>query len=270
MKRTIAIAAAALCASAALVPVNAAAQTDGQWKWDGAIYVYLPTVGGKTTFPQPTAGSDVSIDSSKIMDSLKGAFMGSLGAHNGQWVVFTDLMYLDLGNSKSATRDIKVGRVELPLGASADAKFDLTGTIWTLGGSYRVVSKPEATMDLLAGARMLNLKQSLGWTVSGNIGPIALPGRSGNLDTKVTNWDAIVGVKGRLLLGDEKKWFVPYYVDVGTGNSDLTWQAMTGVGYKFSWGEVLGAWRYVDYKLKSKPIEDVNLNGPLIAAIWHW
>jgi hypothetical protein len=46
---------------------------------------------------------------------------------------------------------------------------------------------------------------------------------------------------------------------------------MVGIGYRFRWGEMLAAWRYLDYNMKSgKAIEDLNFNGPGIAAIFHW
>jgi hypothetical protein len=263
--------AAALCVLSALLPAQASAQTSGPWKWQGGIYAYLPTIGGKTTFPQAAAGSDVSVDADQILGNLKGVFMGSLETNNGRWGAFTDVMYMDIGDSKSGTRNIAIGRRDLPAGATADANFDLKGWVWTLGGSYRLVTSPNGTMDVIAGARLLDIKQTLGWSVTGNIGSITLPGRAGNLGASLSNWDGIVGVKGRLVFGEDRKWFAPYYVDVGTGNSDRTWQAMAGVGYAFHWGDVLAAWRYLDYKMKSgKPVEELNFNGPVIAAVFHW
>ena len=50
--------------------------------------------------------------------------------------------------------------------------------------------------------------------------------------------DGIVGVKGRARLGSASPWSVPFYVDVGGGESDLTWQAMGGISYAFKWGEI--------------------------------
>jgi hypothetical protein len=35
-------------------------------------------------------------------------------------------------------------------------------------------------------------------------------------------------VKGRFAL--DEHWFVPYYADLGTGESDLTWQIAGGIG----------------------------------------
>jgi hypothetical protein len=33
-------------------------------------------------------------------------------------------------------------------------------------------------------------------------------------------------------------WYLPYYADIGTGDSDLTWQLFGGIGYMFNWGDI--------------------------------
>ena len=117
---------------------------------------------------------------------------------------------------------------------------------------------------------MLDVQQHLSWNFSGNIGSIALQDRSGARESDARNWDAIIGVRGRAALG-ASRWFVPFYADMGTGDSDFTWQAMTGVGYAFGWGDVVGAWRHVDYKMKSgQPLQSINFDGPSIAAVFRW
>lgn len=272
MKKLLAAhAAALLCASAAMLPNTASAQTTDAWKFDASIYLYLPSIDGTTRFPQGGGGSDVGIDSSKILDSLKTAFMGSFEARKGLWGGFTDVVYVDLGQSKSGFRDMTIGGSQLPADASANASYDLKGVAWTLAGSYRVVPDVRSPVDVFAGARMLDIKQKLDWQLSGNVGSVPLPGRAGNLEAKAQNWDAIVGVKGRVAFGAERKWFVPYYLDVGTGESDLTWQAMGGIGYAFGWGDVVGSWRHLDYKMKSgSNVEKLNFSGPALAAVFHW
>jgi hypothetical protein len=269
MKKTLAATAVALCA-AALLPATAGAQTSDAWQFGASIYLYLPTISGKTTFPQG-AGSDVAVDADKIMDSLQGAFMGNFEARKGLWGGFTDIAYFDLGQSKSGFRDMTVGGNQLPANVSGNADFNLKGSAWTLAGSYRVQTDQRSPVDVFAGARMLDIQTTLAWQLSGNVGSIPTAGRAGNLEAKLQNWDAIVGVKGRWAFGSERKWFVPYYLDVGTGESDSTFQAMAGVGYSFGWGDVIGSWRYLDYNMKSgSKIESLNFNGPSVAAVFHW
>lgn len=250
-------------------PATAQGHAD-EWQFRAIIYGYFPDIGGTTTFPAGS-GTSINVDADTIISNLKFTFMGSIEAQKGRWGAFTDILYLDVGGSKSDTRDLTIGGVELPAGVTANASLDIKGTVWTLAGSYRVLATPEATFDVFAGARLLSIKQRLGWAFSANVGPVVGPGREGNSEVKLDNWDGIVGVKGRLGFGARHEWFVPYYVDVGTGDSDLTWQAIAGIGYAFSWGEVIAAWRYLDYDFKSgRKIESVNLNGPAIGVAFHW
>ena len=75
----------------------------------------------------------------------------------------------------------------------------------------------------MAGARLLDIEQTLGWEVTGNVGTIPVPGRAGNSKVGLSNWDAIVGVKGRHgLRRRTASGSCPTTLDVGTGESDLT------------------------------------------------
>ena len=78
-----------------------------------------------------------------------------------------------------------------------------------------------------------------------------------------------VGAKGRFSFGDRREWFVPYYVDVGTGQSKLTWQAFGGIGYSFGWGDVIAVWRYIDYRFDQDDAS-FKMNGPAIGVGFHW
>ena len=80
------------------------------------------------------------------------------------------------------------------------------------------------------------------------------------LSETVDLWDGILGVKGRLALND--RWFLPFYDDVGTGDTDLTWQAFGSVGYEFDWGEVSLAYRYLEYDQgDDKLLQDIGFGG---------
>ena len=270
MKRKI-LFVAALAAPLACMAPDASAQTADTWKWQASIYAYLPDISGRTTFPDRTGGGGSTLDAETILDNLKMTFMGSLEASNGRWGMFTDVVYMDIGNTKSGYRDFTLGGAALPAGVDANVSYDLKGWAWTLAGTWRVASDPASKMDVLVGTRLFDMRQTFAYEVTGNVGSIPTPGRAGTSEAKLSNWDAIIGVKGRFAFGEDRRWFVPYYLDVGTGESDLTWQAMGGIGYSFGWGDVVAAWRYLDYDMKSgKKIESMTFNGPAIAATFHW
>ena len=55
------------------------------------------------------------------------------------------------------------------------------------------------------------------------------------------------------------------------GESQFTSQAVTGIGYSWSWGAVLGAWRHIDYDMKSgRDIESLSFSGPAIGVAFRW
>lgn len=264
------VSAAAMVVATLAPSVVSAQQPSDQWQFRASVYGWLPDIGGNTTFPAGT-GTTINVDSSQIIDTLKFTFMGTFEAQKGRWGAFTDVIYLDVGGSKSGNRDLTIGGVALPTGISADASLDIKSWVWTLAGFYRIAADPGATLDVLAGARLLDIEQSLGWQFSADIGGVAPPPRTGSSVISADIWDGIVGVKGRLAFGANREWYVPYYLDVGTGNSDLTWQAVAGIGYAFRWGELFAVWRYLDYKLKSdSKIEDVNFSGPALGVAFRW
>jgi len=263
-------AATSLCLAALLANHSSRAENSDEWRFNAMLYVYLPSVDGETTFPSSGGGSGASVDASKIVDNLNFAFMGTLEADKGAWGMFTDVIYLDIGDSESPSRDLSIGGT-LPVGATANIRYDLVGWLWTLAGSWHAASGPNYDLSVIGGARLIDVDQTIHWQLSGNIGTVALPDRAGDRTTGVNNWDAIVGLKGRGTFGEDHRWFVPYYVDIGAGESSLTWQAMTGVGYAFGWGDVMLAWRHIDYDMKSGGhIESVTFDGPAVAAAFHW
>lgn len=262
----------AICILAALFPARSQAESaQGGWDWGATVYLWLPSLDGETSFPPDGGGPSIDVSADTILDALNFAFMGALEGRNGPWGVATDLIYLDLGGHKNGTRDVNVGRLDLPASVDADLRLDLTGWLWTVNGSYSVLQQEGFSMDVLAGARMLDLQEDLRWTFNGDISSLPLPGRSGSAHAGSTQWDAIVGLKGRASFGAEHSWYVPYYFDVGAGDSDLTWQAMAGLGYAFDSIEVVGVWRYLDYDLgKSTPIQSISFNGPALGVTFRF
>ena len=259
---------AVLCALAAAGSSPAAAQLSDQWQFGANLYGWFPSIKGTSTFPEDT-GSSINVDADTVLSNLKFVFMGTFEARKGRWGAFTDLVYIDVGDQKSGTRDFTFGGGSLPAGAEGNLDYDLKGTIWALAGEYRWLADPGVTSDVFAGARMVDIDQTLRYELTGSVGSIPVGSRSGTRELNARNWDGIVGVKGRLNFGADRAWFIPYYADVGAGDSDLTWQAMTGLGYAFKWGEIVLQYRYLDYDFGER-IDSLSLGGPAVSFNFRW
>jgi len=214
---------ASLLAVSAVAGDGAEAIEDGDWHFLLRLYGWLPSISGKTRFDLPDAG-DATVDSGDILDSLQGVFMGSAQARKGRWSAFTDVIYLSLGQDKQ-------GGIQLPAaygsGLNVHVDEQLEGWSWTLGGGYTLWYNDRANLDVLLGARLFDLNMDVDLTATGPLGR-QLPAR---LSTSVKLWDGIVGVYGRARVSGN--WFVPYYLDVGTGDSDFTSTGYAGLGYAF-------------------------------------
>lgn len=270
MKLASALAALLVGATVASTPARAQAPED-RWTFQAIVYGYLPDLGGTTKFPDRGGTSSINVGIDQILSNLNFTLMGTFEARKGRWGLFTDLIYLDVSGDKSNTRDFGIGGHQLPASLNANLNLGIKGLLWTVAGEYAVISDASTVMYVLGGARLLDLKQTLGYNFNVDVGPFSGPGRSGSSDVNLSYWDAVVGVKGRHAFGERKEWFVPYYADIGTGQSDLTYQLFGGLGYTFSWGSVLAGWRYLDYNFKSSSkVESLNFNGPMIGVAFSW
>lgn len=260
-------------AAACILACNTAAAADksaDDWQYTIAIYAFFPDIGGTTRFPTGNS-SEIDVSAHDLIENTKLMSMGSFAAQKDRWGFFTDLIYLDVGDSISGSRSIGAGRMPLPPGITADASFDLKGWIWTLAGNYRAISTPAANVDVFAGARLLDVQGELDWSFSQEFGPFTGPFRAASADTERHSWDGIVGTKGRVNFGNGNRWFVPYYADVGTGNADLTWQVSTGIGYAADWGDVFATWRYLRYDFGGdRSMKDLDFNGPAVGVAFHF
>jgi hypothetical protein len=264
-------------AAGALLPMSAGAQTTQsgwaaeKWQFTATLYGWVPTIDGRVNFADDRRSTGIHASMSDVLNHLKMTFQGSLDVHNGRWGIFNDVVYVNVGGIKSRTRDFSIGNVEIPASANTDLTLDIKALVWTVAGEYRVASDAAWTVDLLGGARTLRMKPTLGYSITGDLGPIVIPGREGRKEVDETAWDGIVGVKGRYTFGEDRKWYAPFYLDVGTGQTQLTWQIAGGIGYSYDWGSVFAMWRYLDYNFQSgKKLDDINMNGPMVGVAFHW
>ncbi len=119
-----------------------------------------------------------------------------------------------------------------------------------------------ATVDVLVGARYLDAESTLTLSL-GAAGP--RPSASDSASVR----DGVIGVKGGVNI--TPKWYLPYYLDVGTGQSDLTWQALGGIGYRFKWVNLVLAYRHIQWNFKSdSAFKDMSFSGPAIGVTFRW
>jgi hypothetical protein len=268
--RLAAVATIAVVVAGALAPACAAAQAlSDDWKFRGSIYMWMPEITGSANLPGNNT-VDIDVKFHSLLDHLKMAGMGNIAVQKGRWGAFTDLIYFDVGGATTKTQDRMIDGIPVPVTVKLDTGLDFKAFVWTLAGSYRLQAEPGSSFDILAGARMLRLDTTLNYTLSESVGPLVGPNQTGSRNAAGNTWDAIVGAKGRAGFGANREWFVPYYADVGTGQSQYTYQLSAGIGYAFSWGEVIAVWRYLDWKEPGDKVPELTVNGPQLGVAFNW
>ena len=264
--------AAAVVASLGLgaaAPANAN-ETEGDWSFRAIGYAYVPDITGTARFPAGDS-ADIAISAQDLIDNTHAAGMAAFEAQKGRFGGFIDLIEMNVGDSIHDSPTIGAGSLPLPPGITADAKLDVEATVLTVGASYRPVATEAATLDVFAGARQLDAKTTLHWAFSAPFGPFVGPAQASKASVSADGWDGIAGVKGDFAFGDERRWFVPFYADVGAGDADLTWQAATGLGYRFDRFELIATWRYLRYEFDANSrLKDLDLEGPAIGVSYRW
>ena len=263
----------AFCGLATLLPASAGAQASappGEWKFSLTPYLWMPTVRSKVqyTLPASFGGGTATVEKNPgdYLGNLDMALMLSGEARKGRWAIFTDIVFLDFSNQSSAVTTLSgpAGMVQVPV--NSETTTGLKGGVWELAASHNFSSSNTSSVEVLGGFRYLKLESTVNWQLAGPLG--AFP-QAGSASQTAELWDAIVGVRGKAKL--QGKWFVPWYLDAGAGDSKLTYQALAGIGYAFKWGDVLLAWRHLSYEQKdSKPIQELQMSGAALGVTFHF
>jgi hypothetical protein len=265
MKRATQLAAAV----SLLLGVTAAQAADEGWQFRASLYGYLPSIGGETNFP--AGGGEIDIAADDLIENAKLVGMASFEAQHQRWGAFADFIYMDIGDSVSGSSSLGAGQIPLPPGITADASLDIKAWVLTTAANFRAISTSHSTFDLFAGLRLLDAQSDLAWSFNVDLSPFGGPPRRGAAEMADNKVDAIAGMKGRYELGADGRWFIPYYLDAGAGDSDLTWQAALGIGYSMKHGEVFAAYRHLDYDFgNTGAIANLDFDGPALGLAYRW
>ena len=229
----------ALLATIALAMFSQPAQA---WNNDLTLYLWGASLSGKATLGQKTIPEQpIEADFDDLFDKLDAGFQAHYEGKGERWGLGLDFTYLKLSDTNDAN-------------VSSTVKANLS----ELFAIYRASD----AFDVLAGARFTGLDMSL-----------ETPGQAdAEGDRSLT--DFIIG--GRAMLPLSESWRLGLRADVGTGDTDLTWNAIVGLDWHVSKLIALrGGYRWLDYKLEQDdaPIEaelDILMDGPFLGIAFLW
>ena len=242
----------------------------GGWHSALTIYGWLPGVSADLRFEVPGSGNVTTKSDNNIFDKLEGAFMIQGEVRNGEWGFFGDADWVKFGDQKG--RFTNIGGENIGGSANLDSRWNMKGGMVTLAGLYNLNNGAWGFNDVLFGARYIWIKSNLSWDFSliGDGGNVSIE-NSGHVSRQTHATDAVVGFRGRYNFSGSN-WYMPYYLDAGTGDDTFTAQVLVGVGYAFDWGGMTLAWRYVHYTQDddSELLKQIDLNGPALGVTWHF
>lgn len=212
-----------------------------RWMLGAEVYLWGASVGGDTR-----SGDSIDIGFDELIKDLEVGFMGTLAASRGEWTLFADMIYLDVSDDIRQTVRFRGDRFRV------GADIDLQGFVSTLGGAYRFYQTDTSRFNVTFGARYLWLDVD----VRGNIDNV----RRFRIGDSGSVWDGVIGFRGKTDL--DERWYLTYYADVGTGDSDVTWQALAAINYRCYRYDIVGGYRYLKWDFDHSPyFDDLDLSG---------
>lgn len=222
-----------------------------EWSFVVAPYFWMAGMTGDVAaFGSPPVHVDVPF--SKILDSLDFAGMAVAEARYGRFSLSADLLFLKISTDRTTPLGIVANQIQL--GAKT---FEFTA----LAG-YSVIETPTAQLEIVAGARVWSVEE----TLSFNGGAL-----SGLWLEDSASWvDAMGGIKGRANL--TPKVYLTGWALAGGGGADSDWDVFGGVGYEFNEriSGVLG-YRAIGIDYQDGPfLFDVVIQGPVLGAVFRF
>jgi hypothetical protein len=275
---TVLLAAGPTSGARAQQPMGLGQQAAGPsgWTFEVAPYLWMPTINTSLSFNLPpalggTVSANPSIGFGDLVSHLNFGAMATADARYDRFSILTDFMYMNLSGTAAHFRSVNFpGQAPIPIttGVESSQSLSLNATIWTLAGGYTLAQGDWGNFDAIAGFRLLDVNTrtnfSLGLTITGPRGNGATFGGVGSVSGSGEIWNGIGGFRGRIRVGDGGL-FIPYYFDIGTGASNLTWQISSGLGYHAGLADVSLTYRYLTFEQSSSSVvQRMSIQGPML------
>lgn len=260
-------------------PGHAESPDANSWKFAIAPYLWLPNVSGALSFSgnSSTGGGrlDLGTGPDSYLQNLQFLLMLQAEASKGDWAIVADAAYLDFSHQQTTLNSVGAGNgaaIAIPRELATNTGSSLSGGLFGLAGVYTALRAQWGTVEPLGGLRYLNLSANANWALSATFTQQgATLATQGSLSQTANIVDGIIGVRGRIRVGSHDRWYVPYYLDVGTGSSRYTVQASGGAAYAAKWGDVQLIYRYLTYQLGSGDlVQRLTLKGPMLSVAFRF
>ena len=186
-----------------------------------------------------------------ILENLNEGIALSGFASYDKWSLRADYLYMGMGIERDT---------DIPIYEKVDA--NLKARLFTSLLSYHIWENDEAYINLGAGARLFHMSGDIALLSTSNFFP-DLEG-DGSQDL----WDGIIAFTGSYQFAP--KWSLRFYGDIGSGDSELTYQTHLSCGYQCTDSLIvlLGV-RQVSYEIERDKLDlDITFAGPQLGVVY--
>jgi hypothetical protein len=246
--------------------LNPIRKVSDAWTFELTPYLWAPSIGSTLNYKDRFIKT-ADLSANNIISNLKTGAMIAGEIHYGNWGVMTDVVSATLQKTSNTTVS-----PQAPYTYQIATKATLQQTILTGAATYNLLNNQDAIIDGLLGVRWIGTTATLNLAVNGV--SAAINGESKAMSTA----DPIVGFKGRYRLANSS-WYIPFYGDFGGGGgtTNMTWQAMLGIGKTIDKGiDVSLIYRGLYYDMNSSKtngqglLQKTTFQGPQLSATFNF
>ena len=214
-----------ICTAIVLLCASTWAHGSDEWEWKVAPYLW--TVGIDGTLAVGSLESDLDVSFGDILSDFDvgGSLYGELG--KGRHAFHVDYTYLRLKPDDTA-----LPTPPFPMDSSLSSKM----TTNILEGAYHFALNEAGTVELVAGARYLDIEMRLTPNVTAPAPPTQPPVEPPFPDSPVevgpSWWDYFVGIRTSQRIS--ANWDFEFYGTYGGGDSDHPWTLQAMFGRRFA------------------------------------